>query len=164
MAAGSLHDGGPRVASACRLEAYNGWRMARLEAQPRRLSPGRLVTLKRRSEFLRTRKGARWATPAFVLEAKRRDDGSAAEQARFGFTVSKEVGGAVQRNRTKRRLKAATRALVCDHARPDFDYVLIARRPALDCAFAALVADLHKALERVHAGRGEGRQGRAPRA
>ena len=34
-------------------------------------SAPRLVTLKRRAQFLRIRKGARWATSAFVLEAKR---------------------------------------------------------------------------------------------
>ena len=113
----------------------------------------RLATLKRRSEFLRIRKGARFATPAFVLEAKRRDDESELEPdgARFGFTVSKQVGNAVERNRIKRRLKAAVRDVVRDHARSDFDYVLIARRAALDAGFAALVSDLIKALGRVHA-------------
>jgi hypothetical protein len=40
-------------------------------------SAPRVVTLKRRAQFLRIRKGARWATSAFVLEAKRRDDEAA---------------------------------------------------------------------------------------
>jgi ribonuclease P protein component len=110
-----------------------------------------LATLRRRAEFLRVRGGARWATPAFVLEAKQR--GGEAEGARFGFTVSKQVGGAVERNRIRRRLKAAVRDVLADRARPDFDYVLIARRPALDTAFASLVADLVHALERVNAPR-----------
>ena len=108
----------------------------------------RLTTLRRRAEFLRVRAGARWATPAFVLEARRRS--GLAEGARFGFTVSKQVGGAVERNRIRRRLKAAVRDVLAEEARPDYDYVLIARRPALDIAFAALVADLANALERVH--------------
>jgi ribonuclease P protein component len=111
----------------------------------------RLVTLKRRPEFLNVRGGARWATPAFVLEAKRRRSAMPGETPRFGFTVSKQVGGAVERNRIKRRLKAATRDVLLEHARRDYDYVLIARRPALDAAFAALVSDLANALERVHA-------------
>ena len=110
-----------------------------------------LATLKRRPEFLRVRRGARSATPAFVLEGKRRDQPALPETPRFGFTVSKQVGGAVERNRIRRRLKAAVRGILPDHARGDFDYVLIARRPALDAAFATLVSDLVEALQRVHA-------------
>jgi len=109
----------------------------------------RLATLKRRPDFLRVRTGARSACPAFVLEARRRD--GQAEEARFGFTVSKQVGGAVERNRIRRRLKAAVRDVLLEHARRDFDYVLVARRPALDAGFASLVSDLVQALQRVHA-------------
>ena len=89
--------------------------------------------------------------PAFVLEARRRS--GLAEGARFGFTVSKSVGGAVQRNRIRRRLKAAVRDVLAEQARPDYDYVLIARRPALDTVFVSLVADLVNALKRVHTSR-----------
>jgi len=121
-------------------------------------SPGaRLATLKRRPEFLRVRAGARWATPAFVLEARRRS--GLAGEARFGFTVSKQVGGAVERNRVRRRLKAAVRDVLREHARRDFDYVLIARRPALDAVFTSLVSDLVNALERVHASRDRTQRG-----
>jgi ribonuclease P protein component len=110
-----------------------------------------LTTLKRRPEFLRVRGGARWAMPAFVLEAKQRTDAArVANVPRFGFTVSKQIGGAVDRNRVRRRLKAAVRAVLPEHARCDFDYVVIARRPALDARFDALAADLAEALKRVH--------------
>lgn len=123
-------------------------------AGPVAAAGARLTTLKRRPEFLRVRSGARWATPAFVLEGKRRDTPALPPvlpgAPRFGFTVSRQVGGAVERNRIKRRLKAAVRGILPDHARPDFDYVLIARRPALDARFASLVADLVEALRRVH--------------
>jgi ribonuclease P protein component len=125
---------------------------------PRRLVAQRLATLKRRAEFLRVRTGARWATPAFVLEGKPRSDPMPAAVPRFGFTVSKQIGGAVERNRVKRRLKAAVRDVLSEHARQDFDYVLIARRAALDVAFASLVSDLVLALKRVH-----GRSQRTPR-
>lgn len=111
-------------------------------------STAKLATLKRRPEFLRVRGGARWATQAFVLEAKRRE--GPAGTPRFGFTVSRKVGGAVERNRIRRRLKAAVRGILADHARCDFDYVLIARRPALDAAFPALKSDIVAALKRVH--------------
>src|SRR5262245_32392396 len=114
-------------------------------------SASRVTTLKRRSEYLRVRKGSRCATAAFVLEAKARDESTrAAYGPRFGFTVTRQIGKAVERNRIRRRLKAAVRGISADHAREDFDYVLIARKPALTSAFAAIVADLVKALERVH--------------
>ncbi|NJO35570.1 MAG: ribonuclease P protein component [Rhodospirillales bacterium] len=99
------------------------------------------------------------------MEAKRRgDEGLVAGEPRFGFTVSKQVGKAVERNRIRRRLKAAVRDVARDCARSDFDYVLIARRAALDVGFAALVTDLIKAFERIHAMLGEGQQSRAARS
>jgi ribonuclease P protein component len=119
-------------------------------APPRSQRPRRLTTLKRRAEFLRVRSGARWATPAFVLEGKPRSDPAAGDAARFGFTVSKQVGGAVERNRIRRRLKAAVRGILPDHARRDFDYVIVARRSALEAQFSVLVSDLVDALKRVH--------------
>ena len=71
-------------------------------------------------------------------------------QARFGFTVTRQVGKAVERNRIRRRLKAAVAGLGATHVKGDFDYVLIARRPALTTAFGAILTDLVKAFERVH--------------
>lgn len=71
-------------------------------------------------------------------------------EPRFGFTVSKQVGKAVERNRIRRRLKAAVRDVQGAHAKVDFDYVLIARRPALTAAYDALVSELVSAMERVH--------------
>ena len=127
-------------------------------------APSRVVTLKRRSEFQRIRKGARWATPAFVLEARERaDEERAPLHPRFGFTITRNVGKAVERNRMRRRLKAAVRSVQGDHARQDFDYVLIARRSALDSAFAALVSDLATALDRVNKAAMRARRGGAAR-
>jgi ribonuclease P protein component len=115
-------------------------------------SASRVTTLKKRSEYLRVRKGARCATPAFVLEAKVRDGASSrpASGPRFGFTVTRQVGKAVERNRIRRRLKAAVRDAAEKHAKGEFDYVLIARRPALTSHFAALVGELARAFARVH--------------
>jgi ribonuclease P protein component len=69
---------------------------------------------------------------------------------RFGFTITKKIGGAVQRNRIRRRLKDAIRRLQHDFARPGFDYVIVARGPSLDCPFDALMADVRSALVRAH--------------
>jgi ribonuclease P protein component len=122
---------------------------------PQRSPPhGRIPTLKRRGEFLRIRGGGRWSSPAFVLEGKPREasPGESIENGpRFGFTITKQMGNAVERNRMRRRLKAAISVLKAEHARTDYDYVVVARRPVLDNAFPSLVADLTKAFARVHA-------------
>lgn len=111
----------------------------------------KLQTLKKRAEFLRLRGGARWACDCFALETRPRDPAlSGIQGPRFGFTVTKAMGNAVVRNRIRRRLKAAVQALDASSAKPDFDYVLIARSAAQARAFADLKKALEQALQRVH--------------
>lgn len=120
-----------------------------------------LVTLKKRSEFLRVRGGARWATPSCVVETKAAVAGQgAAAGPRFGFTVTKQLGKAHERNRIRRRLKAAVAALAAERAQPGYDYVLIARAGAGTRAFAEIVKDLDQAMHRVHHPRTSGGRGR----
>jgi len=121
-----------------------------------------LSTLKKRAEFLRVRSGQRWSTPAFVLEARARADAAPSEaEARFGFTVSKKIGGAVVRNRVRRRLRALVAALEPARVRPGYDYVLIARPGAIARTYRDLQADLEQALKGVHQ-RQPARRGQRP--
>ena len=121
-----------------------------------------LATLKKRAEFLRVRSGRRWSTTAFVLEARSRpQDAQGPVGARFGFTVSKKIGGAVVRNRVRRRLRALATALDPAQVRPGYDYVLIARPGAESRAYGDLKADLEHALFRVH--QAETKKGRGQR-
>jgi ribonuclease P protein component len=70
------------------------------------------LRLKRRAEFLRVAaKGRKVATHGLVLQALTRDDD---QPARIGFTVTKKLGGAVVRNRARRRLKEAARLELAD--------------------------------------------------
>ncbi|MCB1515854.1 MAG: ribonuclease P protein component [Hyphomicrobiaceae bacterium] len=126
-----------------------------------------LATLKTRAEFLRVRGGSRSSSAGFTLECKPRPvsastsagrdgdvesstAGRSAGPPRFGFTVTKKLGGAVRRNRIRRRLKAVVLVLAETHARRGYDYVLIARPAAFDQPFAALKNDLADAFHRVH--------------
>lgn len=106
-----------------------------------------MVRLKRRREFLAvagTR--CRWVAPAFVLQAGPR---GAPTEIGIGFTASRRLGGAVARNRARRRLRAAVRALLPGAARPGYDYVIVARPAILTCPFEVLLSDLATAFARV---------------
>ncbi len=66
-----------------------------------------------------------------------------------GFTATRKVGGAVIRNRAKRRLREAARALVPLHGRPGCDYVFIARMGTADRPWDRLLDDVKSALTRL---------------
>ncbi|MEZ5925302.1 MAG: ribonuclease P protein component [Hyphomicrobiaceae bacterium] len=118
---------------------------------PATAGPGRLVTLRKRSEFLSVRGGAKWATSAFLLEAKARPATDSADvRPRFGLTVTKRLGTAVVRNRIRRRLKEALRTVAMADAQAGHDYVIVARAGALRCSFERLVADFRQAFSKVH--------------
>jgi ribonuclease P protein component len=72
-------------------------------------------------------------------------------QPRFGFTITKQSGGAVQRNRIRRRLKEALRLLDPLPARPGHDYVILARPEALSMPFWALQGELILAFGKIGA-------------
>ncbi len=101
--------------------------------------------LRQRADFLAAATGLKVSAGAFVLQARRRsDDGP----ARVGFTVSKKVGNAVERNRVRRRLREIVRLsplpLLSGH-----DYVLVGRRAALTLPFSRIAQDYQGALKRV---------------
>jgi ribonuclease P protein component len=107
-------------------------------------APGRL---KRRAEFLRVAaKGRKAPAPGLVLQALRRDDTA---PARLGFTVTKKVGNAVVRNRTRRRLKEAARLLLQQQPVVGVDLVLIGRDGTRARRFTALQDDIRRALNRT---------------
>jgi ribonuclease P protein component len=105
--------------------------------------------LKRRAEFQRVSRGCRWQGEAFVLQAAPRRE-SSTSGPRVGFTATRKTGGAVERNRLRRRLKEALRLAEKLDAKPDHDYVLIARRGALSRPFELLRADLNRAFAAIH--------------
>jgi len=85
--------------------------------------------------------------PGLVLQAAGRLDTAAT--TRVGFTASRRVGGAVARNRARRRLKAAAAAVLRQSAAGAVDLVLIARPETVTRPFPALLADLETALRRT---------------
>jgi ribonuclease P protein component len=117
--------------------------------------------LRRRADFLAAKQGAKAPAPGFVLQARKRtDDGP----VRVGFTVTKQVGNAVERNRVKRRLREIVRLSPAERMRAGHDYVLIGRRAALDMPFPRMLDEFERSLSRVHTERASAkrREGRGP--
>jgi len=85
--------------------------------------------------------------PGFVLLVRDRGDDSPAK--RVGYTVSKKVGGAVVRNRMKRRFRALARELLPELGQAGADHVLIGRPSGIERPFSELRQELGRALRKV---------------
>ena len=104
--------------------------------------------LRQRSDFLAAARGAKVATAGFVLQARERAESG---PVRVGFTVSKKVGSATERNRVRRRLREIVRLSAAAGLRDGHDYVLIGRRAALSLPFGRIHEDFQGALRRLRA-------------
>jgi ribonuclease P protein component len=105
------------------------------------------VTITKRADFLAANKGRRQPMPGFVLLLRDRADQNPTK--RIGFTVTKKIGGAVVRNRMKRRLRALARELLPALGTPGADHVLIGRAGGVERDFALLRAEMEKALRKL---------------
>ena len=107
--------------------------------------------LTRRPQFLRVaERGRRFAAPGLVLQAcPAPADDTPAGTIRLGLTASRKVGGAVVRNRARRRLRALARAVLPRHGAPGHDYVLVARGDTATRPWPRLVQDIEAALRRL---------------
>src|ERR1700712_1407433 len=106
--------------------------------------------LRQRADFLAAATGTKVPAAAFVLQARQRaDDGP----VRLGFTVSKKVGNAVERNRVRRRLREIVRLSNSPDMVRGHDYVLVGRRAALTTPYGRIAQDFDGALRRLQTGR-----------
>lgn len=106
-----------------------------------------LTGLKQRKDYLAANSGKRAPMPGFVLLVRARDDSDPV--MRIGITVSKKVGNAVVRNRMKRRFRMLAREVLPAEGLPGADHVLIGRNSGIERDYAALKAELAKALGKV---------------
>lgn len=106
----------------------------------------RELRLRRPFDFQRVRRrGRSWPTHLIVLVVLPNDR----NHNRYGFAVGKRVGGAVARNRVKRRIREAVRHLDPTLAQ-GFDIVIIARGPLADpeITYQQVATSLEQAIDR----------------
>ncbi|WP_299176374.1 ribonuclease P protein component [uncultured Brevundimonas sp.] len=109
--------------------------------------PLQIKRLLRRPQFLAAAKGVSEARGGVVIQRLERGDGS--PHIGMGFTATRKIGGAVTRNRAKRRLREAARAMLPVHGLPGSDYVFIARMGTTERAWDRLLDDVKSTLTRL---------------
>ena len=68
---------------------------------------------------------------------------------RVGFTVTKKIGGAVVRNRMKRRFRALASEIMPAKGMPGADHVMIGRANGIERDFGMLRDELSSALDKL---------------
>ena len=103
-----------------------------------------LITIKKRSEFIRSNKSSKKIyTPNFIiqkLESKKNDN-----IPHFGFTITKKIGSAIVRNKIKRRLKSIIRELLKYRDKYfdlSFNYILICKKEIVRVSYHDLKNEL----------------------
>ena len=115
--------------------------------RPRPQEAQRLIALTKRADFVAANGGKRISTPGFLLLVRDREDADA--EMRVGFTVTKKIGGAVVRNRMKRRFRALAREIMPAKGVPGSDHVIIGRGKGVERDFGLLRSELESALDRA---------------
>lgn len=101
--------------------------------------------LRSSTDFKRVRlHGKSYAHPLFVLIALSNLNGT----VRIGVAAGRSIGGAVERNRAKRRLRAAIAPLIINIL-PGWDLVLLARAAMREAEFTRIQYGVRAALLRA---------------
>lgn len=109
-----------------------------------------LGRLKERSDFLRVGKaGHKWVSPTVIVQIAP----AGGDIKSFGITITKKsLKKAVDRNRVKRRLRAAAAEVLPARLPGDMDCVLIGRPATLSADYQAILKDLRWCLKRLGQG------------
>ena len=108
------------------------------------MSEPEILRLRKRAQFLFVRRGKSKRCKTLVVQANARQDGKS--HIGIGFTATKKIGNAPIRNRSKRRLREASRLLLPKFGVPGTDYVIIARMDTATTRWQRLLDDMENAL------------------
>ena len=121
--------------------------MAGSAARPgsRAALPSRDNRVRKRAEYLEIQSGGvRVSGDCLVFILRRRPEGP----VRLGITASRKIGGAVQRNRARRLIREAFRAVFADLPAA-LDIVVIVRRPLGERKLPDVLGEWRRALPRI---------------
>jgi ribonuclease P protein component len=112
----------------------------------------KLSRLKKRSEFLSVAQSKVFAkTATLIVQMLSRSpytkNNVELPLVRIGFTASRRVGGAVQRNKARRRLREAAKLVVPQFNLRHHDLVVIARPATVTAPFSAILRDLTYSIQ-----------------
>jgi ribonuclease P protein component len=104
-----------------------------------------LETLRRPADFANLQQqGTSRAHPLVVVRVVR----NGLERTRYAFSTGRRLGGAVVRNRVRRRLREIVRSLASRMA-PGWDVLIVARPSSASSSYAALRDVVERLLERL---------------
>tara|TARA_B100000029_G_C17278607_1_gene852643 strand:+ start:172 stop:504 length:333 start_codon:yes stop_codon:yes gene_type:complete len=107
----------------------------------------KLETIKSSKDFQKAKNGLFFRSASFLLQAIKNDS---KDITRVGYTVSKQNGNAVNRNRIKRRLKSVSNLIFEKHGKKKWDYVIIGKKNTLIVDFQSLIKELTSAIKKIH--------------
>lgn len=101
--------------------------------------------LTRSTDFKRVRRfGKSYAHPLVVLVTQHNENG----ELHIGVTASRTVGGAVQRNRVRRQIKACFDEFLPD-IRRGWELVIVARQPIVRAEYCEIRSGIARLLEQA---------------
>ena len=104
--------------------------------------------IKSRKDFVKIQKNGPKVISAGVI-LQHLNNSNQDNPSRFGFTASKKVGGAVQRNKAKRRMRSLVFDVIKKFETKGWDYVLIARKETAHRKYQKLKNDLIWAIKNL---------------
>lgn len=105
--------------------------------------------LRKRQEF-RSISADHVAAHASTLVIQCRKHPTQTKEVGIGYTVTKRVGGAVVRNRVKRRLRAIEKTIMMPLTLLGYNYVVIAKPAIITIPYEQLGKDMQYALKKLH--------------
>ena len=107
----------------------------------------KIETLKSSKDFKRLKNGKFHRSKSFLLQAMENVD---SKIVRVGYTVTKQNGNAVIRNRIKRRLRSVAQVVFNNVENKKWDYVMIGKKNTLITSFDSLKSELELAISKIH--------------
>ena len=98
-------------------------------------------------DFQKAKSGLFFNSKSFLLQAIKDET---INKIRVGYTVSKQNGNAVVRNKIKRRLRAIAKNIIGKYGTKKWNYVIIGKKNSLIEDFKNLEMEMSKAIKKIH--------------